>query len=159
MTTVRIPLGNAPDQFALVDQADLHLVEDTRWHIRRRPGDPDYVLAARTKRSMHRVILGVTDPTVYVDHINHDGLDNRRSNLRLATPGQSTANRRIRTDGRYIGVSPTRHGWVARIKKNGNTITIGDYPTAHEAAVARDAAAIRLFGDFACLNFPLEVSA
>ena len=107
---------------------------------------------------MHREILSrVLGRTLArnerVDHINGDGLDNRRCNLRLATGTQNNANSRLRrtnTTG-YKGVtwSAKRKKYVAQIHFNGRGIFLGHYDTPGEAHEAYKEAAIRLFGEFA----------
>lgn len=93
-----------------------------------------------------------------VDHINLDGLDNRRVNLRPATTAENLRNvgpRRTNTSG-FKGVTRGRHGrgWVAQIRFNGQNIRLGTHSTREEAARAYDAAARELHGEFARLNFP-----
>jgi hypothetical protein len=99
-----------------------------------------------------------------VDHINGKPLDNRRSNLRAANHSQNLKNQNIRstnTSG-YKGVSyfsnpsPRNKRWEAYIKVNYKRIKLGYYSTAAEAARAYDAAAIKYFGEFARLNFPVN---
>src|SRR5688572_29872489 len=99
MSTDEVRLSTG--EIVLVDAEDLSLVRKHSWHASRKRT----VVYARTsvkdgdgpnRRSMpmHRLILGVTDPRIEVDHINGNGLDNRRSNLRLATHADNSANRR-----------------------------------------------------------------
>lgn len=99
---------------------------------------------------MHRLLLPDA-PTV--DHINLDGLDNRRANLRVATYGQNNANRPPFTN-QYKGVIE-RHGkYGVKIKDR----WVGTYPTPEAAAAAYDAAALAEYGEYAWLNFPVGVS-
>jgi hypothetical protein len=91
-----------------------------------------------------------------VDHINGNTLDNRRSNLRIVDDSVSNINRRMfsnNTSG-YRGVSYAKdvNKWRASIKKNGKTIVCGYYATAREAALAYNAKAKELHGDYAMLN-------
>lgn len=94
--------------------------------------------------------------TNYVDHVNLDKLDNRRSNLRAATMGQNMANTRKKTglSSKYKGVSFSvlNKNWRARIKKQGKEIWIGAFHTQEEAARAYNKSARALFGEFALLN-------
>jgi hypothetical protein len=106
---------------------------------------------------MHRLILGLTDPTIICDHIDNNSLNNQRSNLRPATRHQNTMNSRKlqgNTTSKYKGVSfharPRR--WVAAIIPNGKKIQIGTYLTEIEAAIAYNKAAIKYFGEYAWLN-------
>jgi hypothetical protein len=87
-----------------------------------------------------------------VDHINHDTLDNRRDNLRLATRSQNRTNslKILRNTSGFIGVSRRFNGWIARF----NDIHIGMYDTAEDAARAYDAVVSKERGEFAVLNFP-----
>jgi hypothetical protein len=87
-----------------------------------------------------------------VDHIDGDGLNNRRSNLRVATKQQNNWN--VKRDGRLKGVYPSGTRWAARINLNGKEIHLGVHATIEEAAHVYDAAAIHYFGEYACLNFP-----
>ena len=110
---------------------------------------------------LHRLIMSAP-PNTWVDHINRDRLDNRRStNLRFTNPSQSTTNSsRINSNG-YCGVyKPKRRSkkphYRASIQKDGNTVCLGTYSTAREAALAYDNAARELHGDHAILNFPDE---
>lgn len=96
------------------------------------------------------------------DHINGNGLDNRRANLREATSVQNACNRRLgskNTSG-FKGVSwkAASKKWVARIKTHGKATHLGYFSTPQEAARAYDAAARELHGEFARLNFPIEVA-
>jgi len=102
---------------------------------------------------MHTFITGWP----YVDHANGDGLDNRRANLRQATHAQNMANKRRyrnNTSG-YKGVVLRPNGrWWARIWLDSRMRSLGVYDTPEAAALAYDAAARSLFGEFARLNFP-----
>ena len=102
---------------------------------------------------MHRVILGLTDSRIDCDHKNHDGLDNRRENLRVCTRSQNNHNRRPKR-WKFKGVSPTYGGkrWRATIRANGKQMHLGAFRTIEEAAAAYDKAALRYFGEFAQTN-------
>ena len=101
---------------------------------------------------MHRQILGC-QADQQIDHRNHNTLDNRRSNLRLATPSQNAINRR-KAKG-YKGVSRVRDKWRATIGsvRKKERRHLGYFPSAERAAKAYDAAAIEMYGEFALLNF------
>lgn len=106
---------------------------------------------------MHTYITGWP----LVDHIDGNGLDNRRANLRPATSSENSQNRRMRSDNTsgLKGVSLIRGRWRARIYLDGAQCHLGYFPTPEEAALAYDAAAIKHFGEFARLNFPEAVTA
>lgn len=105
---------------------------------------------------MHRALLDPPSGLV-VDHINHDPLDNRRANLRLATPSQNNANsaRRENRTG-YRGVYPHRQSgrYVAQISVAGRIKSLGLHDTPEAAALAYDRAATQTRIAFARLNFP-----
>ena len=106
---------------------------------------------------LHRIIMGATDPVVKVDHRNRTPLDNQRANLRTATPSQNIMNGmgKQRRVSRYKGVSRAAdhvNPWRARITRDGHTLSLGCFPTEEAAAVAYNAAALEVHGEFACLN-------
>lgn len=108
---------------------------------------------------MHRAILGLTDPRIEVDHINGDGLDNRRANLRIATRSGNMRNtgRHLNNSSGFKGVHRLtgRSKWCARITvESGRRLYIGYYESAEEAARAYDREARRFHGEFARVNFP-----
>lgn len=94
------------------------------------------------------------------DHINGNGLDNRRANLRAVTHRQNALNRRswARASG-LKGAYRNGKRWAARIWLDGKSRHIGNYLTPEAAARAYDAAAVRHFGEYARLNFPDEAVA
>ncbi len=105
---------------------------------------------------MHRMILP-PPKGMFVDHINHNGLDNQRNNLRICDASQNQQNRgknKSNLTG-YKGVSwdKTRNKWKAQIMINRKQLCIGRYKTAEEAAHAYDKAAKELHGEFAETNF------
>lgn len=106
----------------------------------------------------HVLIMGALG----VDHMDHDGLNNQRDNLRLATHRQNHQNRRKqRGSSRFKGVcryAPTRR-WVAAIFVNGRRLSLGYHLDEEEAARAYDSAALEYFGEFACTNESLGLFA
>jgi hypothetical protein len=164
--TARIELRrrDKPSLWAVVDLADLERVRPYSWLVLAVPGKT-YAQAwtrdkdgRRRNNLLHRLVIDAPKG-VHVDHINHDGLDNRRANLRLATRSQNQANMRAETMGatsKYKGVSWEKftQRWKACITVHGKGITLGRYRAEEEAARAYDVAAAAFFGEFACLNFP-----
>jgi hypothetical protein len=104
------------------------------------------------RRIVHRSILGAK-PGTLVDHANHDGLDNRRCNIRLATSADNNANRVLQknnTSG-VVGVVWHKHAqrWQAQIKKNRKMHYLGLFKELSDAIAARRSAEQEHFGEFA----------
>ena len=104
---------------------------------------------------MHRVIIGATKDQE-VDHIDRDRLNNRMSNLRIVTSSQNKMNQNIRKDNTsgFKGVTwdKDRDKWMVSINKDRRRMFIGRYRDLHEAAMAYNEAAVKLFGKYANLN-------
>jgi hypothetical protein len=135
----------------------LHKNSKTHYAFRRATYRKDGYKGKDKRIWMHRVILDLKDGDKREpDHRNGNGLDNRRSNLRLATHSQNVANTgpySTSTSG-FKGI--TKHGgrWRARTYKNGKRIIVGDYGTPEEAARAYDKFVRKIHGEFAKPNFP-----
>ena len=111
---------------------------------------------------MHRLILDAPKGLV-VDHIDHDGLNNRKTNLRLCTNAQNQQNRRPHRGGtsRYKGVHrvKSRNKFRASLTHNGKRFQLGYFNSEIDAAKAYDKKAREVFGEFAYLNFPYSLKA
>jgi hypothetical protein len=143
---------------ALVDDDDYESIADYRWFAVW--GGSDGVWYARrlsrhqgkakTVR-MHRVIMNAPVGT-QVDHINGNGLDNRKSNLRLASPSENQRNRNrpaAHNKSGFRGVCAYGKRWRAAITPTkGKNITLGYYDSPQEASAAYEAKARELFGEF-----------
>lgn len=107
---------------------------------------------------MSRVLKRELLPDELVDHIDHNPCNNRRSNLRLATPAQNAKNSRKQSNNTsgYKGVTfnpaAKKKKWIAQITSNGKAKNLGTFYTREEAAIAYNLAASELHGEFACLN-------
>ena len=107
---------------------------------------------------LHREILKAPKGAS-CDHINRDGLDNRKVNLRLCNHSQNALHmkrsvRKQHTQYRGVYFHKEQNHYDARMKFKGKDVWIGAYPTALQAADAYDETAKRIAGEFAVLNFP-----
>lgn len=157
---ITMPMSSG--NFVLFHREDFGLVSPYHWYQSRHPRGPYAVADVSQKKRrrhfrMHRLILDA--PTgVIVDHVNRNGLDNRRCNLRLCTNAQNQCNRGRPKNNTslYKGVSFCRSTgrWSVKIQNLGEYIWIGRFETPEEAAWAYDDAAREHFGEYAYLNFP-----
>lgn len=134
-------------QITVVDVADFSELSKRSWSAHpRRDGKGFYAVSSNGQR-MHRVLLNAA-PEQIVDHIDGDGLNNRRTNLRIGTQSQNCVNRKI-TPGIYLrGVQPKKRKWRACIKHQGKNKSLGYFNTEQEAHAAYVAAAKEIHGDW-----------
>ena len=155
----KIPLTQG--RFAKVDPEDYIRLSQFRWHCK---VNKNAIYAVRTemcsgrsKRIYMHCVIANTPPNLVCDHINHSGLDNRKTNLRNCTIQQNNANSRsaASASSKYKGVcwNKKRKKWYAYIKKDGVQYNLGCFTCETAAARAYDAAAKRYHGEFAALNF------
>lgn len=152
----KIPLSKGG--FALVDSEDFELVGSLRWHLH----TSGYAVNDKRiwlgngksrveRRWMHRMIMNTPKDT-QTDHINHDKLDNRRSNLRLCSQSENSANASLRKDSTsgYKGVTWLKRTnmWQVRIGVKMRRICIGHFREKEEAIQAYRAAAQKYHGEF-----------
>jgi hypothetical protein len=141
---------------ALVDDEDFELVSQWKWCVLRGKYTWYAVRGCADGKSvlLHREILGLSAGMGdYVDHKDGDGLNNQRSNLRIATQSQNNANarNRLNVSSPYKGVcwDKARNVWMARISE----IFLGRFSSEEDAARAYDEAAVERFGEYARTNF------
>jgi hypothetical protein len=144
------------DKKVIIDD-DLHWkLKYYKWYRLKTHGS-DYAAANYDGKLilMHRFILNPA-PDMQIDHINGDGLDNRRSNLRICTHDQNRLNRKIHKNNKcgYKGVywAPHNKKWRAQIRRDNKRYFLGYFSDLIEAARAYNNAAIKLHGEFARLN-------
>jgi hypothetical protein len=160
---MRIPLTKG--QFAIVDAEDYEELSRFKWHSAWSPFTKSFYamrsVYPKNGRSiteqMHRRILSLEyGDKRQGDHINHNTLDNRRNNLRVATKSENNRNSRksLRNTSGFKGVSwHTRDKtWQANIRINRKLLHLGYFSTPQLAADAYDDAARKMFGEFAKTN-------
>jgi AP2 domain len=159
---MNIPLTKK--EFSVVDDSDFLLVSQYKWRVSIQRGSK-YAMTSFVKNGkkitllMHRLILSVKK-TDFVDHIDHNGLNNTRRNLRLCSASENQWNQKLHknnTSG-YKGVSfhkPTGK-FQALIQFERKKIHIGLFYTKQDAARAYNRMAKRFFGEFAYTNKIVE---
>lgn len=155
----QIPLSKG--FFAIVDDEDFEWLSKIKWHALPRKLTTYASLSwdIQNKRRgtvMHRYIMGIEyQKGVFVDHINGNGLDNRRQNLRICTLIQNLYNKRLspRNKSGFKGVYNGESGkWHARIGVHSKSYPLGVYDTPEDAARAYNKAAVKFHAEFANLN-------
>lgn len=167
-----IKLGNGMS--VKVDDEDFEYLNQFKWQYFKNAHNNNFyarriVYLKGNKKTrkirMHREILGLTDknPKILVDHINHDGLDNRKINLRICNSSENAANSLKRKSNKsgYKGVhwNKKHKQYYAQIVVNRSKKHLGCFENPVEAAKAYDAAAVKYHGEFALVNFPLRAAA
>ena len=153
------------NKFAIVDDANFEWLNQWKWCVQKFAS----CYYARTRMGsemvfMHRLILGFSKRDgKQTDHINHNGLDNRESNLRQCNCSQNAINKRklLKATSKYKGVwlvvdnrsKKEYRYWRAAVRVNGKRKYLGCFKSEIKAAKAYDMAAKKLFGKFANCNF------
>jgi hypothetical protein len=154
---------------AIVDAEDYDDLVKHKWGVKKgkstayavRHKKKNEVLIAAKKVRMHREILSKISEIpekMVIDHINHNGLDNRKANLRVCTVSENVRNSRtfknkkVKYKGVFMDLSSAKNPYRACIRVDGKRISLGQYPTPEKAARAYNAAAVKYFGAFAYLN-------
>lgn len=142
---------------AMVDDEDYEFLNQWKWSAHQ-GGKTFYATRTiwnkgnRIKVRMHRLILN-TPTDMQVDHIDHNGLNNQKNNIRNCNHQQNHFNINRYTKSKYHGVYYDRNYIKSSIQLNGKTIHIGNFKTEIDAAKAYDIKAKELFGEFAHINF------
>lgn len=140
----------------LVDPVDEHLLDEYMWNI-----SPKHGITTSKRQPVYRSftlsrLIMNAPANLQVDHINHNILDNRRCNLRLATNKENCQNRRVQKNNK-IGLKGVRFrlhvkSFEAYIVVNGKQEHLGYFDDSAEAALAYNKRAKQAFGPFAKLN-------
>lgn len=152
---IEIPLTQG--MFAQIDDEDYEKVSKYKWTY----CSAGYAFYSEHSSAPNRLVLMlhryiIDAPNGFeVDHIDRNGLNNQKSNLRLATRAQNLANRGKlgkNKSSKYKGVCRHKNKWQASIKTSGEQIYLGRYETEEAAAMAYNYAAQKYFGEYAFLN-------
>lgn len=166
----KVMSSNGKGEFCLIDKEDLPLLRPFKYfvlcsHGKYMTAEKERVKgAARGERySIHRIVMGSPRHNGRdIDHINGNGLDNRKINLRFCSRSQNIAAGKNLLRGKntyrgvYLGKMSNKKPWAARIgneRKKDTYRWIGMFATEKEAALARDLVALEVYGEFATLNF------
>lgn len=132
------------------DKEDYELIKDYSWRT-----NPDgFIVATKNSKKVliHRIIMGVTDRKIVVDHIAHQRNDNRKANLRLTTTHNNTINDKVAKNNKsgVTGVCWNKqcNKWQAYIWHNGKGKGLGYFENFEDAVAARHAAEDELFGEY-----------
>lgn len=146
-----------------IDEEDYEIIKNYKWRLNKTK-KYKYAVAYKLKSKnktvvMHRLIMKATKRQM-IDHINGDGLDNRKLNLRFCNKSLNAANSCLHRDNKsgYKGVhwSNRDKKWYSQITLNYKQRLIGLYDNKDDAACAYDKVAQELFGKFARINFSLN---
>jgi hypothetical protein len=155
--------------FALVDDEDFQIINMYKWYAQgQKKSNTNYacrceLVSWKPKKKkyyyMHREILGIHDKKIHVDHKDHNGLNNQKTNIRSCDRFQNQRNRKRSNGGssQYKGVyyRKDRHCWSAQIRINGIIHCLGHFSKEQDAAFAYDNMAKIHHGEFAHLNLPV----
>lgn len=151
-------------KIAQVDDSDFEYLNQWKWYVKKINGNyyAEHKMPRAKSRallnkkvayeSMHRLIMN-TPEGMFVDHIDHNGLNCQKSNMRICTHAENNSNRNPNANKVFKGVHVQKGSIVARIKINKKLLYLGTHNTLEDAARAYDKAAKKHFKEFANLNF------
>lgn len=167
MRRIDVSTSRLPNTFAMVDDEDFDSLSKYKWRAKEncrtfyadrptKPSKKQGKVRKQSKVQMHRSILSAPRG-MEVDHIDGDGLNNQKSNLRLCTKSQNQHNRRPQCNkSGFKGVVWHKRNkrWQSQLMLEGRYVYLGTYFCLIKAAKAYDEGANKHFGKFARLNFP-----
>jgi hypothetical protein len=167
MKTFTIKQRNGTIHTVNVDDSDYDEVMEHKWGVCKientyyvqRAIHLGYIKGKQKQKTilLHRQLLGITDPKIFADHRDHNGLNNQRENLRVATNRQNQFNRKPDKTSKGKPVSSIYKGvywdksnskWRSQIMANGKRKSIGQFEDEYEAHLAYEKAAKEVHGEF-----------
>lgn len=152
----QIKLKNS-NLYFIIDEEDYNLVSRYTWYLAKRHKNY-YVItgSGNNKILLHRLILNVIERNIHVDHINHDGLDNRKLNLRICSNTENRRNQRKRknTSSKYKGVywDKSKKKWAVIVTFEKKKYFLGRFNDEIDAAKCYNEFAKKYHKEFALLN-------
>lgn len=142
----------------LIDKEDYNIIKDYTWHIENSRAGLQYAQASTNGKlpiktvRIHRLLINTINNTEQVDHINHNGLDNRKANLRVCNNRNNNCNKNFQRNPKsgHTGIRYNEKvgSYYVRIMVNKKEISLGHYKTLEEALEARKQGEIKYFGEF-----------
>lgn len=136
------------DKEVTIDDADYELVSSYRWRL----SNTGYAVVGMRNNGIYKVLqmhrlINATPDNMQTDHINHNTLDNRKSNLRTVTASQNQLNRVLQSNNRsgYTGVRWNKKDrrWIAFISKEGKRTHLGSFTSLNKAIMIREKARLK----------------
>lgn len=134
-------------QVAIVDDTDLYLLKGRKWQASPRRDGRGFYVTARGGVRLHRLLMGAPKGLI-VDHIDGNGLNNRRANLRVGTQSQNCVNRKTTPGPHLRGVTVKKGRFRATIKYKGEVRHLGCFDSEVEAHEAYRVEALRIHGEW-----------
>lgn len=139
----------------LFDSKDYDLIKDYYWRV----NDGGYITTVTWSRGfalrLSRLIMHCPKGK-YVDHINHDKMDNRKENLRIVTPQQNAMNQSLKSNNKSgvqgVCYDKSRDKWMATITYKYKTINLGRFDDFNDAVSIRKDAEEKYFGKYSYDN-------
>ena len=142
----------------IIDASDAHVVSGYKWSVSKKKGEKtQYAITTKcvggekTSIILHRLLLNAPK-NMHVDHIDSDGLNNRRNNLRLATCAQNQWNTGIKSNNKSgakgVKWDPSRGNWRAQLQVNKKLVLNRNFATIEDAKIAYADASRKYHGEF-----------
>lgn len=145
---IKLVNNELKNNLVIIDKDDYEKVKNYAWHVTKRGYAVGYVNG--TPLRLHRLILGILESSLYIDHIDGNKLNNSKSNLRFSDNEKNSRNKTKKQNAlsKYLGPRPNKNRWFSYVSYFGKLHWIGAFDSEVDAARARDL--------FIILNYPNE---